>query len=53
MARYAVDNMSDNIYNILPLINLYNNKINNNNYKVKLAPNKLLLDIYGGNMTIR
>ena len=52
MARYAVDNMSDDIYNILPLINLYNNKINNNNNKVKLAPNRLLLDIYGGDMTI-
>ena len=52
MSRYAVDNMSDDIYNILPLINLYNNKINNNNNKVKLAPNRLLLDIYGGDMTI-
>ena len=52
MARYAVDNMNDDIYNILPLINLYNNKINNNNSKVKLAPNRLLLDIYGGDMTI-
>ena len=51
MSRYAVDNMNDDIYNILPLINLYNNKINNNN-KVKLAPNRLLLNIYGGNMTI-
>lgn len=51
MSRYAVDNMNDDIYNILPLINLYNNKINNNN-KVKLAPNRLLLDIYGGDMTI-
>ena len=51
MSRYAVDNMNDDIYNILPLINLYNNKINNNN-KVKLAPNRLLLDIFGGNMTI-
>ena len=52
MARYAIDNMSDDIYNILPLINLYNNKINNKNTKVNLAPNRLLLDIYGGNMTI-
>ena len=49
---FGVDNMSDDIYNILPLINLYNNKINNNNNKVKLAPNRLLLDIYGGDMTI-
>lgn len=51
MSRYAVDNMQNDIYNILPLINLYNNKINKNN-KVKLAPDKLLLNIFGGNMTI-
>ena len=44
--------MSNDIYTILPLINLYNNKINKNNNKVKLAPNRLLLDIFGGNMTI-
>jgi len=47
MSRYAVDNMNDDIYTILPLINLYNN-----NNKVKLAPNRLLLDIYGGDMKI-
>uniref|UniRef100_A0A6C0C5A1 MYM-type domain-containing protein n=1 Tax=viral metagenome TaxID=1070528 RepID=A0A6C0C5A1_9ZZZZ len=52
MSRYAVDNMNDDIYEILPLINMYNNKINNCNKKVKLAPNKLLLTIFGGNMTI-
>jgi hypothetical protein len=52
MSRYAVDNMHDDIYEILPLINLYNNKINNCNKKVKLAPNKLLLNIFGGNMSI-
>ena len=52
ISRYAVDNMSNDIYTILPLINLYNNKINKNNNKVKLAPNRLLLDIFGGNMTI-
>mgnify|MGYP000639576737 FL=1 len=52
ISRYAVDNMSNDIYTILPLINLYNNKINKNNNKVKLAPNRLLLDIFGGNMSI-
>ena len=52
LSRYAVDNMNDDIYEILPLINLYNNKIYNTNKKVKLAPNKLLLNIFGGNMTI-
>jgi hypothetical protein len=44
--------MSNDIYTILPLINLYNNKINKNNYKVKLAPNRLLLNVFGGNMSI-
>ena len=52
ISRYAVDNMSNDIYTILPLINLYNNRINKNNKKVKLAPNRLLLDIFGGNMSI-
>lgn len=52
LSRYAVDNMNDDIYEILPLINLYNNKINNSVKKVKLAPNKLLLNIFGGDMTI-
>jgi hypothetical protein len=52
MSRYALDNMHDDIYEILPLINLYNNKINNCHKKVKLAPSKLLLNIFGGNMTI-
>jgi hypothetical protein len=52
MSRYAVDNMKDDIYEILPLINLYNNKINNCIKKVKLAPSKLLLNIFGGHMTI-
>ena len=52
ISRYAVDNMSNDIYTILPLINLYNNKINNNNNKVKLAPDRLLLDIFGGDMSI-
>lgn len=51
MARYAVDNMNDDIYNYLPLINMYNKNITNKN-KVNLAPNKLLLNIFGGNMTI-
>jgi hypothetical protein len=52
MSRYAVDNMNDDIYDILPIINLYNNKINNNYNKVKLAPSKLLLEMFGGSMTI-
>jgi hypothetical protein len=51
MARYAVDNMQNDIYNILPFINLYNNKINKNN-KVNIAPSRLLLNIFGGDMTI-
>ena len=51
MARYTVDNMNDDIYNYLPLINMYS-KINGDKNKVNLAPNRLLLNIFGGDMTI-
>jgi len=52
ISRYVLDNYGDNIYELFPLINLYNNKINNSINKVKVSPNKLLLDIFGGDMTI-
>jgi len=52
MCRYAVDNYNEDIYNLLPIINIYNNKINNKITKIKLAPDKLLLNIFGGEMNI-
>ena len=52
MSRYALDNHNDDIYEIFPLINLYNNTMNNSVNKIRIAPNKLLLNIFGGDMTI-
>ena len=54
MARYALDNYNEEIYNLLPLINLFGNKINNDNEikKINIAPNKLMLKIFGGKMDI-
>ena len=50
-ARYAYENYN-NIYEIMNTINLYNNMILNNNNKVNLAPNKLILKRFGGNIDI-
>ena len=50
-ARYAYENYN-NIYEIMNTINLYNNMILNNNNKVNLAPNKLVLKKFGGNIEI-
>ena len=52
MSRYALDNYKEDIYEIFPLINLYNNTMNNTVNKIRIAPNKLLLNIFGGDMTI-
>lgn len=50
-ARYAYENYN-NIYEIISIINLYNNMILNNNNKINLAPNKLILKKFGGNIDI-
>ena len=50
-ARYAYENYN-NIYEIMSTINLYNNMILNNNNKINLAPNKLILKKFGGNIDI-
>ena len=50
-ARYAYENYN-NIYEIMSTINLYNNMILNNNNKINLAPNKLILKKFGGNINI-
>lgn len=49
-ARYSVDNFN-NYNEILSLINLYNNKTTKKEI-VNVAPNKLLLKIFGGPLTI-
>lgn len=51
-SRFTIDNFS-NKYEILSLINLYNNIIKDSkNEKIKIAPNKLLLKMFGGPLTI-
>ena len=52
ISRYALDNYNDDIYEIFPLINLYNNIMHNSVNKIRIAPNKLLLNIFGGDMNI-
>lgn len=52
MSRYALDNHNDDIYEIFPLINLYNNTMNNSVNKIRIAPNRLMLNIFGGDMDI-
>ena len=50
-ARYAYDNYN-NIYEIINIINLYNNSILNNVSKINMAPNRLVLKKFGGNINI-
>ena len=52
-ARYAFDNLKNLDYSeIYSNINLYNNIIHGNEEKVEMAPNKLLLKMFGGDKTI-
>lgn len=51
-SRYTIENFN-NYHEIISLINLYNNIINKTkDEKVNVAPNKLLLNIFGGPLTI-
>ena len=51
-SRYSIEHFN-NYHEILSLINLYNNIINGSkDEKVNVAPNKLLLNKFGGNLTI-
>ena len=50
--RYASENFNEKFFEISPLINLYNNVIYNSHEPVTIAPNKLLLKTFGGNLTI-
>jgi hypothetical protein len=50
--RYAFDNYNEKIYEIIPIINMYNNIKFNNINKITLAPSKLILKKFGGTMDI-
>lgn len=51
-SRYSIENFN-NYHEVLSLINLYNNIINESkDEKVNVAPNRLLLDKFGGPLTI-
>ena len=51
-ARYASEYFSDRFLDIYSLINLFSFKIRNTEKQVEMAPNKLLLTSFGGNLTI-
>ncbi len=51
-SRYAYENYKDNIYEIINIINLYNNIKYNDQSKIQLALSKLTLKKFGGNLTI-
>ena len=51
-SRYSIDNLL-NYHEVVSLINLYNNIVNESkDEKVNVAPNKLLLDKFGGPLSI-
>jgi len=51
-ARYAFNNYNNKIYEIIPIINMYNNMKYGNIHKINMAPDKLLLKQFGGEMDI-
>ena len=51
-ARYAYDNYKNNIYEMINIINLYNNIKFNNQDKIKMALPKLTLTKFGGKLSI-
>ena len=52
-ARYAHEHLRDYGFSeIFSLINLYSNIIFNKKEKINIAPNRLLLKMFGGNLTI-
>ena len=50
--RYCFDNLNNDIAEIYSIINLYNMIVYKNKKKVKCAPNRLVLDIFGGSLSI-
>ena len=51
-ARYSSEHFKNNHFEIMPLINLYNNIINNSENKINPAQNKLSLKLFGGDLSI-
>ena len=52
-SRHAFDHLKDfDFSEIYSLINLYNNILYNSNEKIEIAPNRLLLKLFGGPLTI-
>tara|TARA_B110000971_G_C19921038_1_gene459205 strand:+ start:193 stop:927 length:735 start_codon:yes stop_codon:yes gene_type:complete len=54
VARYLFDNFNNNeLWNKYSLLNFFYNKLNNTkNKKINIAPSKLNLTLFGGNLTI-
>ena len=52
-SRYCFDNLNNDSAEIFSIINLYNIIVNKDNKKVKCAPHKLTLDIFGGPLSIK
>jgi len=50
--RYCFDNLSYDSAEIYSIINLYNMIVNKSSRKIKCAPHKLTLNIFGGPLTI-
>ena len=51
-SRYCFDNLNNDSAEIYSIINLYNRIVNNSSKKIKCAPHKLTLNIFGGPLTI-
>ena len=51
--RYGYEYLNNyNIHELYSLINLYSKKLFNKDYNIKMAPSKLCLKLFGGNLTI-
>ena len=51
--RYGYEYLDNkNIYNLFTNVNLYKKKLFNNDKEIKMAPSKLYLQMFGGNLTI-
>tara|TARA_B100001094_G_scaffold332913_1_gene407275 strand:- start:2684 stop:3439 length:756 start_codon:yes stop_codon:yes gene_type:complete len=52
-SRYCFDTLTNDSAEIYSIINLYNIIVNKKNNKIKCAPHKLTLDIFGGALSIK
>jgi hypothetical protein len=51
-SRYAFEKYNNKIYEIMPIINMYNNIKYDKHDKINMAPDKLVLIKFGGKLTI-